>query len=257
MKAQGLLAGMILGALVLAGVAPAQDVSVFSSERPEFSDRFGIQLTGGGSMFALDDINNYFQTTDYVGQVEADPGVGGGFALLYRSSEHFRWQIGYSWLGETTAKAIDTSDDESNGEIVQQTVSGSEIYLAGNYLFPLIEDFAIVSAGAGVSIVSASFDSNDKDIYGASGRELGGRVQLGAELKLTDMFSLSVLGGYRAANVPELQYEDLTDLDEDGNPIKKPLIWTGNRKLGVDFSGPFVEGGLRLYFKPATEWFEL
>ena len=262
MKAQGLLTGLILGMLLVAGVATAQDASVFNFKPEELNHKYGIQVHGTAGLFAFDDINDYYRfstSPTYSSVTEADMGFGGGSALLYRSSERFRWHFGYNWLGQEQAEA--SFFDEGVTKVNQQTMTGGEFYVSGHYLIPLSSDDFHLFVGLGVSIVSATLDRSSaltSGIYNANGRALGGRAIVGAELMLTEKFGLTLAAGYRAANVGELQYEDRTAVDEDGEPIKQTLFWgAGNRKIGADFSGPFVQGGIRYYFPPATDWFTL
>lgn len=265
MKGQGLLAVMLIAALVFAGTATAYEASVFSTKRPDFEDKFGVELSGGFSMFELTDTNDYFLLTQGYNTVdEGQFGFGGGLALLYRSNEHFRWSIGYAFLGQESATGEYFSADDGVFYADEGTATGSEFYVAGNYLVP-ITDHLDLFVGAGVGVVSGNYDlviNNDSPSqgtsrYDAKGRGLSTRLQLGGEFRVTEYLGVSLTGGYRFANVPEIRYEQRNSGDADTEPTETIIYWgSGNRKLTVDFSGAFAELGVRLYFDPATNWFK-
>ncbi|MCB2213274.1 outer membrane beta-barrel protein [bacterium] len=270
MKGHGLLAGMIVGVLIFASLASAgSDISIFQTERVDLPHKFGIQITGSGSMFAMDDVNNYFltpidniQRNDYN---EAELGIGGGLALLYRSHENFRWHIGYNYLGQDKFEGSFTNLEDGTTATNEHVASGGEFYVAGHYMMPFGDAFHVF-IGGGVSLINAKIDritsQNEFDpaIYDASGTGLGIRASLGAEFMLTEMFGITGAIGYRLANVPNLEYEDLTgSLDEEGNFPIEAYVWDANnnrtRKIAVDFSGAFLELGIRTYFDAATGWY--
>lgn len=270
MKGHGLLAGIIIGVLVLSSLAMAGSSSIFDTDYKPRVHKFGIQITGSGSMFAMDDVNNYFLTPidniivndDYN---EAQFGIGGGIALLYRSDDRFRWHIGYTYLGQDSFEGTFLNTDDATTAMNEHAASGSEFYVAGHYLYPFSDELHLFFGG-GVSIVNARIDritsQNEFDpaVYDASGTAFGARAVIGAELMLTKMFAVTGALGYRYANVKNLDYEDLTGaLDEFGNRPVEPYVWDANnnrtRKVGVDFSGPFAELGIRMYFEASGGWY--
>lgn len=270
MKGHGLLAGIIIGVLVFSSLAMAiSDGSVFDTAQRNRVHKFGIQVTGSGGMFAMDDVNNYFLTPidnisvgDYN---EAEFGIGGGIALLYRSADRVRWHIGYNYLGQESFEGTFTNTDEGTSSINEHATSGSEFYVAANYLYPFSDELHLYFGG-GISLIRASVDritsQNEFDpaVYDANGLAFGGRAEVGAELMLTDMFAITGALGYRYANVKNLDYEDLTGArDEFGNVPIEDYVWDANnnrsRKIGVDFSGPFAEFGIRMYFEASAGWY--
>ncbi len=253
MKKRGLLTGLILGVFVFAALATAQDVSVFTFEKPEFDNKFGIQVAGSGSMFMMEDVNDFRASTLHLENAnDAEMGIGWSFALLYRSHERFRWTIGYNWLGQDKADAAWLTENNTTG-FNEIRVTGSEFFVTGNYLIPVTERLHL-SVGGGMTLVNASMDRTStaaESFYDASGRAIGLRAQLGAEFLLTRAIGISLNGGYRMANVGSLTYEDRDGTESD-------VYWGGgNRTLGADFSGPFGAIGLSYYFEPATEWFKM
>jgi opacity protein-like surface antigen len=270
MKGHGLLAGMIIGMLVLASLATAgPDVSIFDNKENARVHKFGIQITGGGGMFAMDDVNNYFLTPDDDIAIndfnEAEFGVGGGMAILFRSHDRFRWHVGYNYLGKDSFEGNVTDLGTGISSSNEHAASGSEFYLAGYYLYPFNDAFHLYF-GAGVSIVNAKLDritslaDYGPAIYDASGSAFGGTATLGAEFMITNSFGVIGAVGYRLANVGTLTYEDVNGTkDENGDLPIEEYVWdAGNndaRKISVDFSGAYGELGLRMYFDAATGWY--
>jgi len=254
MKRRGLLTGMILGLFVVAGWAQAQDVSVFTRKQKTLDHQYGIQIVGGGGTYVMDDVNAYRASDYQTGNAnDASTGISWGVALLYRSHEHFRWTIGYSALGQDKADA--TWNDPTTGDqgINEMTVSGNEWYLMPSYLITF-SDALNVSLGAGPAIYSGKLDrrsTSATSVYDAHGRAVGIRAAVGAELVLSRTLGIHFLGGYRAAKVGTLVYKDQDE-------VEQTLYWgNSNRTLSLDFSGVFVEAGVRLYFDPATGWFKM
>jgi len=267
MKGHGLLAGMIIGLLMLASLATAQDVSIFETESSARVHKFGIQVTGSGGMFAMDDINNYYLTPDDEVQrgsyTEAQFGVGGGIAVLFRSHDRFRWHVGYNYLGKDSFEGNLSKDGVSS--INEHAASGSEFYVAGYYLYPFSDEFHMFFGG-GVSIVNATVDritsiaDYGPAVYDASGSAFGAQLGLGAEFTVTQNLGIVGLVGFRLANVGTLTYVDVNGtLDEDGNLPTEDYVWDAgknkSRKIAADFTGAYGELGLRYYFDAATGWY--
>lgn len=254
MKRRGLLTGMILGLFVVAGWAQAQDVSVFTRKDQVLDHRYGIQIVGGGGTYLMDDVNAYRASDYQAGNTnDASAGISWGLALVYRSHQKFRWTIGYSALGQDKADA--TWNDPTTGDqgINEMTVSGNEYYVMGSYLMNL-GDALNISLGVGPALYSGKLDrrsTSATSVYDAHGRNFGLRAAVGAELVLSKGLGIHLLGGYRAAKVGTLIYKD-----QDKN--ENTLYWgNSNRTLSLDFSGIFLEAGIRLYFDPATGWFKM
>lgn len=259
MKRRGLLTAIILGVFVLTGFAQAQDVSVFTRKQPKIERRYGIQLTGNFGLYAMQDVNDYRATgPDHVlvGNTdgEATQGIAWGIAAVYRSHQNFRWTIGYSVMGQdkTSASWINSADGQNGFN--EQTVNGSELYVLGSYMIRFSEVLNL-HLGLGPSIVNGSMDRNSTaatSIYNAKGRGVGFRAQAGVEFLMTNKLSLNVLGGYRYANIGELRYDDR-------NQDEQILYYNAgsNKTLALDFSGIFVEFGIRMYFDPSTGWFKM
>ncbi len=247
----GMLVGLLLvGMLVLTGATIAQEVSVFSN-RDVLSHKYGFQIHGGGSLYAMNDVNDYrAAATHTTNAEEAEMGIAWGIAVLYRSHENFRWTMGFSQLGEDETVAGWLAGTPQS--IVQQ-VKGSEIYIMGSYLIPLNERMHF-HVGGGPTIVSGTLDRSataGTSFFDAKGRSMGLRANLGFEWLITPAIGLNGQLGYRLAKVGKVIYEDR-------NNVEQTVYWgSQNREFTVDFSGAFVELGIRLYFQPATRWLDL
>ena len=252
MSGRGLLTGVMLSLFVVAGFAQAQDYSVFSRKRPQLDRRYGLQFIGGDGQYAMDDVNAYVTDNQPVGNsTNVSGAVSWGFAMLYRTQKHFRWTIGYTALGQDKTEAAWT--DSNGDQLNEQTVSGNEYYVMGSYMLTFGDRFHL-ALGAGPELVSGRLDrrsTSTTSVYNAHGRSLGGRAGVAAEFMFTKNFGLHLMGGYRAAKVSNLIYKDRSGTDTD-------LYWgNSNRKMTLDFSGVFLEGGIRVYFQPATGWFHM
>jgi hypothetical protein len=243
---------LLIGLFAFAGVATADNSSVFTFEKNKLDNRYGIQLQGGMAMYAMSDVNDYRATgAPTENEEDAEMGVAWGVSLLYRDSEHVRWEIGFSALGEdrtyTTWQAGAVTSE------VEQTVSGSEFFVIPTWMFSPDGAF-LVSVGMGPTVISGSLDrsvTQGTSFFDATGRALGGRAQIALQWRFAEDWALNLLGGYRLAKVGRLINED-----RDGN--ENTIYWGFNdREMSVDFSGAWVELGLRLYFKPATKWHKI
>lgn len=267
MKGHGLLAGMMIGMLVLASLATASDVSIFDTEPSARVHKFGIQITGTGGMFAMEDINNYFLTPEdgvtRGSYTDAEYGIGGGLALLYRSHDRFRWHIGYNYLGKDASEVNHTEGGVTS--LSEHSVLGNEFYVAGYYLYPF-SDALHLYIGGGFSIINAKVDritsvgEYGPAIYDASGNAFGMLASVGAEFMLTDNLAVAGALGFRLANVSELTYTDTDGTkDELGAYPTEDYVWdAGNnttRKIAADFTGAYGELGIRYYFDAATGWY--
>ncbi len=240
----GLLAGMLLGLIMVVGEAAAQDVSVFTRKKVMHKNTYGFQIIGGGGTYTMGDINDYRHVDNWPENDEdAVFGVGYGAAILYRAQEHVRFAIGFNVLGQ------DKTYIEYAGEEFEQTVSGGELYFQAEYLVPFNEDFN-VSLNFGPAVYSGSLDRSGTvgtSFADATGRAFGLRAGLGAQFLFSDRWGLHLMGGFRMAKIGEVSYEDR-------NGIEQIVYWNNNRRVELDFTGAFVELGLRMYFEPATDW---
>ncbi|MDP8205823.1 MAG: outer membrane beta-barrel protein [Candidatus Electryonea clarkiae] len=252
LRRYGLLAGMILTVMLLVQDATAQKASVFTRKREIQKHTYGIQLTGGGSMYFMNDVNDYtmWASGQDANDEDAAFGIEGGFAILYRSTENFRLVIGFNALGQDRSYIEWNVENNPISQEIEQTISGNEIYVQGNYALEFF-DFLDLHFLAGPAVYSGYLDysaSTGQSFANAKGRALGVRLGLGAQLMLGENFGLNFDLGYRYAKISEVTWED-----RNGTP---QVVYFGgsNRRLEVELSGAFVEIGARIYFEPVTDW---
>ncbi|MBZ0264797.1 hypothetical protein K8I28_09020 [bacterium] len=260
MRRYGLLAGVLIGMLVLASLSFGNDVSIFSRSDKNLEHKYGIQISGGADTYLLDDVNDYrilgTRHTEVGNTEDAVFGINYGLAIIYRSHENFRYSIGYSVLSGD--RVFSEWPSQANPEDVvqyEQVASATEFYIMGSYMWN-VSDLISITLGGGPTIVNGKLDraysqstSSEQNFRGAKGRTLGVRLGLGLELYLGDMWSLNLNGGFRYANIYKMRFDDRFD-------NQQTVVW-GQNRMNLDMTGGFVELGLRMYFKPTTEWWTL
>ncbi|MBU0519080.1 hypothetical protein KJ564_09120, partial [bacterium] len=96
-----------------------------------------------------------------------------------------------------------------------------------------------------------------ESFYSAHGRTFGFLGNISAEFFLSDAIALKLGGGYRFARLDRFKYNvEYADEQLANVTVKKGTVayWQGTYDtFEVDFSGAFVELGLRIYFEP-TAW---
>ena len=70
LRRSGLLAVMILGLLVVSLPAFAQNVSVFERRTPQVSNKYGVELVGGITLYDMSDVNDYRAATTHLSNDE-------------------------------------------------------------------------------------------------------------------------------------------------------------------------------------------
>jgi len=251
MRSRVLLTGMILGLFLATGAVQAQNVSVFSRKENDLQRKYGVQVTGGLSNYAMKDVNDFRATSNHELAGNANDvasGAGVGFAVLYRSHENFRWTIGYTQLGQDKADASWVAD--GNVQLNEFTVSGSEFSVMASYMLRFGERFHI-SLGAGPTIVTGKLDRRYtvQSIYDVKGKHFGFKAGAGLEFMITKGFGLYGEAGYRVAKISRLVFENNAGEDET-------YEWTQGRNMTMDFTGLYFGGGVRVYFAPATDWYK-
>lgn len=258
MRHRGLLAGMMLGLFVVAGFAQAENISVFERKIDDQSHKFAIQINGGGSMFAMSDVNDRrLHLNHNANDEEAELGIGFSIAGVYRQFDNFRWTFGYTNLGEDVTRAS-WRDDQNNTVLNEFTVNASELFVTGSYALIGGERFHLDVFG-GIAYVSGHMDwvsTAGKSVYDAEGRTLGFKAGIAGEVFITKGISFNFNAGYRYANIGKLETEEFDIVTEVYTDTE--IFWSGSKdNIELDFSGITFEGGLRFYFEPATGWFIL
>jgi len=230
----------------------------------------GIEVRGGFGMYLdMGDPNTFvkdfyriptnYSQTEYT---ESQGAFGGGFSLLYKSKPYFAWHFGVNFLStdSATAQAQNASNQVEATRVFVKTV---ELFVTANYYWHLTPRFNL-ELGAGPTFYLASMDreisSNSQQdygdsFYGAHGRSFGFKGDLGLEFFLSKAVSFKLGGGYRVAPVTRFKY--IRETVEGSGTISSGEIAYWNNSFDTfeaDFSGGFVDLGLRVYFDPATPW---
>ena len=168
-----------------------------------------------------------------------------GLNVSYKTFENFRWTFGYMKLGEDRTYA-----SLPNNASVEQTVTGSELFITASYIIPLT-DVMNLDLTAGPTVVSGRIDrtaTTGSNFSDATGRTMGAKACASLEFFVQEEMALSFTLGYRYGKVNRMTYEDR-------NEEEQVIYWgNSNRHLTVDFSGLYAHLGFRYYFKPATNW---
>ena len=237
----------------------------------DFDHRRGLEVRGGYGMYLdMADPNTFvknftgpsnYSQTEYS---ESQGALGGGFSLLYKSKPYLAWHIGINFLGTDSA----TAEAENAGNQVEATrvlVKTVELFCTANYYWNITPRFNL-ELGAGPTFYLASLDreisvnsqdSYGESFYGAHGRSFGFKGDLGLEFFLSSAVALKLGGGFRWAPVTRFKYyrEVVTS---DGTRNEGQIAYWNDTfdTFEADFSGAFLDLGLRVYFDPAAPWNE-
>ena len=223
----------------------------------EINHQRAVELRGGAAMyFMMDDpvdwANQFTPNLDK----EMDFAPGFGLSVLYKSHDNFVWNIGFNHLFAAKTNFMIGSVE------YEETATASEIFLAPGFIF-WPESKMNLSISAGPSIVFASLDrigpassGSLSEFYGASGRNLGFLAMANLEFALKQDVALKIGGGYRNAFVDQMEFVEVNN----GAEAKRQVMWTTGggvetaRSYELDFSGAFIDVGLRYYFNPKKIW---
>jgi hypothetical protein len=229
----------------------------------------GIEVRGGYNMYLdMADPNtfaeNFTGIQDY-SQTEfnkSEGAISGGLTLLYKSEPYFAWHIGFNFLStdSATARAANAASQVEATRVFVKTV---ELFFSGNYYWNITPRFNL-ELGAGPSfylssmdreVSSASQDVYGESFYGAHGRAFGFKGDLGMEFFLSQAVSLKLAGGFRWA--PVTRFKFFREIVIENGTVNQGEIayWPDSfDTFEADFSGAFVDLGLRVYFDPAAPW---
>ncbi|MCX6641030.1 MAG: outer membrane beta-barrel protein [bacterium] len=258
-KIQGLAALALICLLSIGSTAWAGD----------FPHQYGIELRGGYGIY-LDntDPNNFakdfFGTSGYTQKEynKSQGALGGGISVLYKTEEYFAFHVGLNVLSSdsATAIAVNNANQAQYGRIFTSAV---ELFVTANYYWN-ISDRLNLQFGAGPAFYLASLDRESTagadalygdSFYGAHGRSFGVLGTVGAELFLSDAIALRLGGGFRYAAVSRFKFfreiQDANGTHKEGEIAYWPESYN---TFETNYSGPFAEVGLRIYFEPANAW---
>ncbi len=236
---------------------------------PKIDHQRGIEIRGGYGMYLnMTDPNTFvkgftgpsgYSQKEYT---ESEGSFMGGITLLYKTQPYFAWHIGLNVLGtdSATATAVNAANETQTARVFTNAV---EIFLTANYYWHITPRFNL-ELGAGPAFYLSSLDREvstqsqavyGESFYGANGRSFGFTGELGAEFFLSSAVSLKLGGGFRWAPVTRYKF------------FREVVGQTGNYKVGeiaywqntfdtfeADFSGAYLNAGLRVYFDPAAPW---
>ncbi len=232
-----------------------------------FQGEIGLEMYGGYSFTALKNFNDNFVNVFNYGYLEgyAAPKDAAAIPGILEADLKIRYCAApalplYLRLGLTRLVDTEILTNTSTGKDIAASVASFNMAYAGagaKYGFRLSRAFTLlIGADAGLYIPVASFwevtgnisqtppvNNNISDpLYNASQRidftdiYFGGNAGAGVEWAITDSWGVTIEGGYRFAKAP-LTYRKKGIFARDSFNLKE-----------LDFSGPYLTGGLVLYF---------
>jgi hypothetical protein len=210
----------------------------------------GIELRGGQTLYTnMTNPSDWaLQFPPYTLTEEMENAPNFGLSLLYKSHNNFVWNIGYNHL-------FNTNTIFGNGAY-EEVVEANEFFIVPSFvLFP--NSIINFSFGAGATLLMASLDrtspmTGDLGVfYGAKGRNLGVIALVNGEFLFLPNFSLKIGAGFRNVVVNDIDFVKTVA----GSDQSFRVMWTdsngiaSNRAYELNFTGPFLEFGLRWYFE--------
>jgi len=244
-------------------------ITFVAAQARDIDHQRGIEVRGGYGLYMdMADPNTFaenFTGASGYSQSEYNKSNGalsGGLSLLYKSEPYFGWHIGLNFLStdSATAKAQNTSGQTESARVLVNTV---ELFLTANYYWNITPRFNL-ELGAGPSFYLSSMDREvtassqsayGESFYGAHGRSFGFKGDLGLEFFLSKVVSFKLGGGFRWAPVTRFKYfRELVGPAGKYNQGEIAYWPNGFNTFEADFSGAFLDAGLRIYFDPAAPW---
>jgi hypothetical protein len=240
-----------------------------SARAGDIVHQYGIELRGAYGLY-LDNadpntfVENFTGTSGYH-QSEYNKSLGalgGGISLLYKTEDYFAWHIGLNMLSSDSASAIAVKAG-STDQYGRIKTSAVELFFTANYYWMIGSRFNL-EFGAGPSFYLASLDREvstgadalyGESFYGAHGRSFGLLGTVGAELFLSNAIALNAKGGFRLAAINRFKFfREVTSTS--GNYKEGEIAYWANSfdTFETNYTGPFAELGLRIYFDPASGW---
>lgn len=205
----------------------------------------GLEVRGGFSHYFMDDPNDFIDA--YPDNFTKTTAIGSpmfGVSLLYKTHQHFGWNIGYNYLMNSVSKA----EGPQNVGTIEQKIHASELFAMGCYYKTVMTDWTL-SLGLGLNAVFGAIEREETGGAGfmyADGRTLGFITNIGLEFPLKETLGLKLSGGYRGDLINEVHVGDIYG---EGS-----LVYFGLRPLELDFSGFYGQLGVCFYFDPVTHF---
>ncbi|NQS98526.1 MAG: hypothetical protein HQ591_08735 [candidate division Zixibacteria bacterium] len=212
-----------------------------------------LEVRGGMSMYLfMDDPVDWAQQFPSSVSDKMEFAADAGLSILYKS-HNFVWNIGYNHLFASRT----TFGDGDYEEVVE----ANEFFIVpGFILFP--DSKLNFSIGAGPTLMMASLDRNSPmggnmgEFYGATGRNMGVLALANIEYLYKPNLALKVGGGFRTVFIDDINFVKTVDNQD----YSYTVMWTNssgaesNRSYELDFTGLFIEFGLRWYFQSKAKW---
>ncbi|MBC8277394.1 MAG: hypothetical protein H8E46_04125 [FCB group bacterium] len=222
----------------------------------EIYHRRAVEFRGGLSVYMMmDDPYNWINQITGNTSEEIMYAPDFGFSILYKSHNNFVWNFGYNHLLATRVEY------SSFGSDYEELMDANEIYIVPGFIF-WPESKLNFSLGAGATLMLASLDRNSpvagnmSEFYGATGRNLGFLALANIEYLFKPNVAIKIGGGYRSVFIDDINFVS----NVSGTEINNQVVWTDGagttltRAYELDFSGVFIEAGIRLYFDPKSKW---
>ena len=180
-----------------------------------------------------------------------------GISLLYKTYNNFVWNIGFNHLFNSSAAYTQNNVD------YDETVSANELFLAPGFVFKPNSKLNF-SVSAGATLIMATLDrksplqSGDlNEFYGATGRNIGFIGLLNIEYMWKPDVAIKLGGGFRSVYI-----NDVSFISTNSAGVEKSfsVVWTDaggtetNAPYELDFTGAFIDLGVRFYFEPKKLW---
>jgi hypothetical protein len=212
--------------------------------------KYGVQLGGGFGVYDMGDVST---GTDYMlaqksgnTATTADAGAMGNIAIIYRSSRHQMWEIGYNPLFDVE-NTVENSSIDSSGQILMHS---NEFY-AKALIVTYPTERLNLNFGVGLAYYNTELQIQDdftrRYYYDATGRSFGLIGSLGLEFMLSEQTGIYLGGGGRWTNSNNFSYESTP-----GTRTSVSVLG-GSRPMEVNLSGGYAQLGLRLYFDKVTK----
>ncbi len=231
----------------------------------DFDHQYGIEVRGGYSLY-LDNadpnslVQGFTGGTGYTQQeyTESLGAFGGGFSLLLKSEPYFGWHIGLNVLATDSATATAVNGNQT--QMAQVFVNSVELFFTANYYWHITPRFNL-QFGAGPAFYLSSMDrvtpegsdaTYGETFYGAHGRSFGFKGDAGMEFFLSSAVAFKLGAGFRWAPVNRFKY-----FKESGTITEGQIAYwkTGSfDTFEANFSGAYIDVGLRFYFDPVSYW---
>lgn len=236
---------MILLLLLIVSFSTAQAGKIYHQR--------ALEIRGGLTMLlSMDDPVDWAEQFSAVSD-KMEFAADMGFSILYKSHNNFVWNLGYNHLFATRTTF--------GGGVYEEVLDANEFFIVPSFVFYPQSKLSF-SIGAGPSLVMANLDRNSPlggnfgEFYGAKGRNLGVLALANIEYLFKPNFALKIGGGLRSAIINDIEFVKTVD----GTDYSYTVMWTTangtetNRSYELDFTGLFIEFGLRWYFEPKKLW---